>query len=106
MPGMSCSSATLDRDVDDGVCVQAASDGEWYQCDNGTWIDRSSSAGCPSAYAWCDSATLGRSVPPGTCVQSASSHEWFQCNGQDWVTPVDTSAQSGPIGDCASWNPL
>jgi hypothetical protein len=30
----------------------------------------------------------------------------FQCNGQDWVTPVDTSAQSGPIGECSSWNPL
>ena len=31
----SCSSSTLDRDVDDGECVQAASDGNWYKCDNG-----------------------------------------------------------------------
>jgi hypothetical protein len=104
--GMSCSSATLDRDVDDGTCVQAASDGVWYQCDNGSWDAKSSSAGCASAYGWCDSATLGKSVPPRTCVQSASSGTWFQCNGQDWVTPVDTSAQSGPIGDCSTWNPL
>jgi hypothetical protein len=104
--GMSCSSATLDRDVDDGTCVQSASDGAWYQCNNGNWDAKSSSAGCASAYAWCNSATLGKTVPPRTCVQSASSSTWFQCNGQSWVTPVDTAAQSGPIGACASWNPL
>jgi hypothetical protein len=104
--GMSCSSATLDRDVDDGTCVQSASDGAWYQCSNGAWVGKSSSSGCATAYAWCDSATLGKSVPPRTCVQSASTSAWYQCNGQGWVNPVDTAAQSGPIGACASWNPL
>ena len=105
-PGASCSSSTLDRDVDDGTCVQSASDESWYQCTNGTWDSIDSSASCDVAYAWCDSATLGESVPPLTCVQSASSGTWFQCNGQTWVTPVDTSSESGPLGDCASWNPL
>jgi hypothetical protein len=45
-------------------------------------------------------------VPPRTCVQSAASSNWFQCNGQSWVTPVDTAAETGPIGACSSWHPL
>jgi len=105
-PAKQCSSETLGRDVDDGVCVQAASDAQWYQCTSGTWTSRSSSAGCAQAYGFCDSATLGRAVAPRTCVQAASSSTWFQCNGQGWVTPVDTATQSGPIGDCSTWNPL
>ena len=104
--GASCSSATLDRDVDDGTCVQSASDQSWYRCDDGSWDAISTSAGCASAFAWCSSATLGEAVPPRTCVQSASNSVWYQCNGQSWVTPVDTSSETGPIGDCASWNPL
>lgn len=104
--GASCSSATLDRDVDDGTCVQAASDGDWYRCDNGAWDAIPSSAGCASVFAWCDSATLGVAVPPRTCVQSASTSAWYQCNGQAWVRPVDTASETGPIGACASWNAL
>ncbi|HEY5933134.1 MAG TPA: hypothetical protein VIU61_00785 [Kofleriaceae bacterium] len=105
-PAAQCSSETLGRDVDDGVCVQAASDAKWYQCTSGAWVARSSSAGCAQAYGFCQSATLGRAVAPRTCVQAASSSTWFQCNGQSWVTPVDTAAQTGPIGACSSWNPL
>jgi len=104
--GASCSSSTLDRDVDDGECVQAASDGNWYQCDNGNWDAIASTSGCSDTYAWCYSPTLGESVPPRTCVQSAASSTWFQCNGQAWVTPVDTSSETGPIGDCSDWDPL
>ena len=102
----SCSSSTLDRDVDDGVCVQSATDAQWYQCTNGTWTSKASSAGCAEAFGFCSSATLGKSVPARTCVQAASNSQWYQCNGQGWVTPVSTSAKSGPIGDCATWNPL
>jgi uncharacterized membrane protein YgcG len=104
--GASCSSSTLARSVDDGTCVQSAGDAAWYQCANGSWTAIADSSGCATAYAWCHSATLGRDVPPRTCVQSAASSTWFQCNGQSWVTPVDTGAQSGPIGACSSWNPL
>jgi hypothetical protein len=101
-----CSSATLGFDVDAGTCVQAASDGNWYQCDDGSWNAISSESGCSMTYAWCSSATLGKDVPPGTCVQSASSQTWFQCNGTEWVTPVDTSNETGPLGTCSSWNAL
>lgn len=104
-PGASCNSATLDRDVDDGTCVQSADDGDWYKCTNGAWVAKSSSSGCATAYGYCDSASLGRSVPARTCVQSASSGTWFQCNGQGWVTPVSTAAKTGPLGDCSTWNP-
>lgn len=104
--GASCSSSTLDRDVNDGECVQAASDASWYQCSNGSWNAISDTSACTSSYAWCSSATLGTSVPPRACVQSAASGTWYQCNGQAWVKPVDTTAETGPIGACASWNPL
>jgi hypothetical protein len=106
MGSASCASATLDRDVEDGVCVQSASDSIWYECTNGSWTARSSSTGCTEAYGFCNSATLGRNVPARTCVQAASNSVWYQCNGQGWVTPVSTAAKSGPIGDCATWNPL
>ena len=102
----SCSSSTLDRDVEDGVCVQSATDSAWYECQNGSWVAKSSSSGCAEAYGFCNSATLGTSVPARTCVQAASNSQWYQCNGQNWVTPVSTATQSGPIGDCSTWNPL
>ena len=104
--GASCSSATLGTDVDDGVCVQAASDGNWYQCDNGSWDSIDDESGCSQTYAWCSSPTLGKDVPPASCVQSAASGTWFQCNGTEWVTPVDTSNETGPLGACQSWDPL
>jgi hypothetical protein len=104
--GMMCDSATLGREVDEGVCVQAASDKLWYECEGGEWVGRSSSAGCAQAYGFCSSATLGTAVPPRTCVQAGSDSVWYQCNGQGWVTPVSTSTKTGPIGVCSTWNPL
>lgn len=100
-------SATLDREVSAGTCVQAASDGIWYQCTGGAWVAKSSTSGCVgTTYAWCASPTLGTSVPPRSCVQSAASSTWFQCSGQDWVKPVSTSAKTGPLGACSEWHPL
>ena len=99
--GASCSSSTLDRDVDDGECVQSATDAAWYQCDNGNWDAISSTSGCTSTYAWCNSATLGTTVPPRTCVQSASDDQWYQCDGTTWVTPVDPDSATGPAGVCS-----
>jgi len=104
--GAGCSSATVGFDVDDGTCVQAASDGTWYACDDGNWDAISSEASCTMTYGWCSSATLGEDVPPRTCVQSAASSTWFQCNGTEWVTPVDTGAETGPLGACSSWHAL
>lgn len=100
-----CSSATLDRDVDNGTCVQSATDGEWYECQDGAWVSKAGTSGCTESFAYCDSATLGKSVPPRTCVQSGSTGKWFQCNGQSWVSPVDVAGESGPIGDCAKMYP-
>jgi GH25 family lysozyme M1 (1,4-beta-N-acetylmuramidase) len=105
-PKQTCSSATLDRDVPDGTCVQAASDGNWYGCSNGMWVSRSSSSGCADAYAWCSSATLGHTVAPRTCVQAASDQVWYQCTGKAWETPVNTSTHTGPAGTCSSSHAL
>lgn len=102
----SCSSATLDRDVADGTCVQNAADAKWYACSAGAWVAKTSTAGCTATYGFCESATLGESVPPRTCVQARSNSTWYQCNGQGWVTPVSTADREGPIGACATWNPL
>jgi len=105
--GAGCSSSTLDRDVDDGTCVQAATDSQWYECDNGNWDSIASSSACSGeVYGFCASATLGTSVPPRTCVQSASTGTWYQCNGTTWVTPVSTATETGALGACSSWHAL
>jgi len=108
MPNGSCVSATLNKAVAPGTCVQAANDAKWYTCTNGEWVARSSSAGCAAAdtYGWCSSATLGHSVAPRTCVEASSDHTWYQCDGKTWVNPVDESAQSGPAGLCSAMNQL
>jgi hypothetical protein len=38
--GATCASGTLGRDVPDNTCVQSMYDGDWYQCSNGSWVDR------------------------------------------------------------------
>jgi hypothetical protein len=38
--GAGCHSDTLGRQVEDNACVQSRSDSKWYQCNNGTWVDR------------------------------------------------------------------
>jgi hypothetical protein len=101
-----CASATLDRDVEAGVCVQDADNAKWYQCNGGSWVARSTTSGCTETFAWCNSATLGRKMPPRTCVQAASNGTWYQCNGQNWVSPVSASSGEGPIGDCSTMHPL
>jgi hypothetical protein len=35
-----CYSGTLGEDVAANTCVQSKYDGDWYQCDNGAWVDR------------------------------------------------------------------
>jgi lysozyme len=99
-PTNKCTSATLNRDVPEGTCVQAAADQTWYRCSGGSWV--ASQTGCTDSYAWCDSATLGRKVAPRTCVQAASDNTWYQCNGKGWVSPVDPIAESGPAGLCSA----
>ena len=97
-----CTSATLNRQVPELTCVQAASDQKWYRCEGGQWIGKTSTTGCASTYAWCSSATLGRMVPPRTCVQASSDQQWYQCNGTTWVQPVDAIAEKGPLGLCSA----
>jgi len=101
-----CTSATMAADMPDGVCVQAASDAKWYQCNGGSWVQQASTTGCTKTYGWCQSATLGRTVAPRTCVQAASDRTWYQCDGTSWATPVDATAATGPAGACAHSYPL
>ena len=39
----SCKSGTLGRSVPNDACVESKFDKLWYQCDNGSWVDRWSS---------------------------------------------------------------
>lgn len=105
-PSTTCSSATMGGNVDDGTCVQAASDAHWYRCDAGSWTAISSPSSCTTAYGFCHSATLGRDVPARTCVQAASDSNWYQCDGSAWASPVDPVAGTGPIGACSQSYPL
>jgi hypothetical protein len=102
----SCMSATLDRDVAEGTCVQSDADAKWYGCSAGAWVAKSSTAGCAATYGYCESATLGEAVAPRTCVQARSNSTWYQCNGTGWVAPVSTANREGPIGACSTWNAL
>jgi hypothetical protein len=38
--GADCYSGTLGKEMPDNACVQSKFDDLWYQCDNGTWVDR------------------------------------------------------------------
>jgi hypothetical protein len=38
--GASCFSGTLNREMPENACVESKFDGAWYQCSNGSWIDR------------------------------------------------------------------
>jgi hypothetical protein len=94
----SCSSATLDRSVASGTCVQSASNGAWYTCNDGTWI--AGATNCTIRYAWCHSDTLGRDLPARTCVESRFDGVWYQCGASGWTTPVTNGA--GPVGTCSA----
>ena len=38
--GAGCYSNTLRREMPNRACVQSRSDGDWYQCESGAWVDR------------------------------------------------------------------
>lgn len=38
--GAGCYSGTLGKEMPDNACVQSKFDGLWYQCSNGSWVDR------------------------------------------------------------------
>ena len=105
-PPTGCTSGTLNKDVPELTCVQAASDQKWYRCEAGAWVAKTSTMGCGATYAWCSSSTLGRSVAPRSCVQASSDNKWYQCDGMSWATPVDPIAKTGPAGVCSANYPL
>jgi hypothetical protein len=49
--GKGCYSYTLGREASDNACVQSKYNDNWYQCDNGTWVDRwTDPAACTSVH--------------------------------------------------------
>ena len=38
--GAGCYSGTLGKEMPDNACVQSKFDSLWYQCSNGSWVDR------------------------------------------------------------------
>ena len=49
--GNGCYSATKGREMPDNACVQSRSNGLWYQCANGAWVDRwTDPAACNGVY--------------------------------------------------------
>jgi hypothetical protein len=56
-----CYSDTLGATVPENTCVQSSSDGNWYQCDDGSWVVRSTDpTACVAQYP------LGSSIDGGT----------------------------------------
>jgi hypothetical protein len=100
--GGGCHSATLDKNVPAGTCVQSASDGSWYHCSAGNWV--SGETHCTSTYGYCFSHTLGKNEPARTCVQSRSDGHWYQCTASGWE--AGGANGSGPLGHCSSMHAL
>lgn len=49
--GKGCYSDTLAREMPDNACVQSKYDDAWYQCSNGSWVDRwTDPAACDGIY--------------------------------------------------------
>ena len=49
--GKDCYSDTLGKEMSDNACVQSKYDDDWYQCANGSWVDRwSDPAACTSVH--------------------------------------------------------
>jgi hypothetical protein len=86
-----CHSDTLNKEVPFNTCVQSASDGDWYQCDAGDWVNRATDpSACVAVYPLgskgdCYSDTLGKQMPDNACVQSKFDSRWYQCAGGSWV---------------------
>ena len=101
-----CYSDTLNREVPFNTCVQSASNGDWYQCDAGEWVDRwTDPSACVAVYplggtGGCYSDTLGRDVHYNACVQSKFDSRWYECEGGAWVDRWTDPAA------CYSVNPL
>jgi len=94
--GAGCHSDTLRREVSDNACVQSDINSDWYQCANGTWVDRwTDPAACNGVYplsgrtdnsgAGCYSDTLRREMHDNACVQSGSNDDWYQCDNGTWT---------------------
>lgn len=49
VPGSTCHSGTLNRDVAEATCVQSKSDNRWYECKDGAWTDRATDTTACSA---------------------------------------------------------
>ena len=50
-----CYSTTLGKEMPANACVQSASDGQWYQCDDGTWVGRATDpTACDGVYPLAD----------------------------------------------------
>jgi hypothetical protein len=49
--GTGCYSDTLGKDMPANACVQSKYDSQWYQCDDGAWVDRwTDPAACDGVY--------------------------------------------------------
>jgi len=50
-PPAGCYSGTLGMDMPANACVQSKYDSQWYQCDDGSWVDRSTDpSACDGVY--------------------------------------------------------
>ncbi len=66
-PASDCYSDTLGVDVPTNTCVQSASDDAWYQCDDGSWVDRATDpAACIALYPLGSAYDAGIDAPATT----------------------------------------
>lgn len=100
-----CYSDTLGSTVPENTCVQSASDGNWYQCDAGSWVVRSTDpAACIAQYPLGSSLDAG--VESGSAVDAAVPIATDA--GLDDASTTTTCALAGgtcvaaTVGSCAT----
>jgi MYXO-CTERM domain-containing protein len=90
-PASDCYSDTLGVNVPTNTCVQSASDDAWYQCDEGSWVDRATDpAACIGVYP------LGSAYDAGIDAAATTTPS------PDAATPSASSASGGGSGAGAS----
>jgi hypothetical protein len=98
-----CFSDTLDKEMPANACVQSASDGQWYQCDNGSWVDRwNDPTACDGTYPLPSADTAMTSAKTASGNGSGASGNGSGNGGASSEPPPSSTSTPVPPSSSAS----
>jgi MYXO-CTERM domain-containing protein len=90
-----CYSDTLMASVPMNTCVQSSADSQWYQCDSGSWVDRSSDpAACVGLYPLGSTYDAGTDAGVPTAADAATTE-----GAPDAATAVTADAATTRVSE-------